>query len=83
MSDTVGYWYVEQLRDGHSRLYYSIDSSLPSWIPSAARDALLRIAAKRATGWVDAECRRVVAARDVHPPSPLQRAREAIRARIA
>ena len=37
---------------------------MPGWIPPWARDRLLNIAAKRATGWVDAEMKRVMAARE-------------------
>jgi len=65
MSDTVGYWYVEALPDGWSRLYYSIDTALPPWIPPVVRDSLLGLAAKRATGWVEAETRRIADARHV------------------
>ena len=63
ITDTVGYWYVERVDQNWSRLYYSIDSSMPAWLPPPLRDALLNVAAKRATGWVDAEVRRVMASR--------------------
>jgi len=63
ISDTVGYWYVERVDGQFSRLYYSIDSSMPMWLPPPLRDALLNVAAKRATGWVDAEVKRIVASR--------------------
>merc|ERR1712070_459392 len=38
-ADTVGYWYVEKLSDGWSRVYYSTDSTLPGWIPAFARSS--------------------------------------------
>jgi len=56
LSDTVGYWYVEQLDDGWCRVYYSTDSTLPSWIPGFAKESLVNLAAKRATGWVNKYC---------------------------
>mmetsp|Transcript_16894 Transcript_16894/g.36249 ORF Transcript_16894/g.36249 Transcript_16894/m.36249 type:complete len:264 (-) Transcript_16894:392-1183(-) len=58
-SDTVGYWYVEKLGDGWSRVYYSTDSQLPKWIPTFAKTKLTNLALRRSTAWVDAECRRV------------------------
>jgi len=56
LSDTVGYWYVEDLRDGWCRVYYSTDSKMPAWIPSFARNALTNLAAKRSTSWVHTRC---------------------------
>lgn len=56
LSDTVGYWYVEQLDDGWCRVYYSTDSTLPGWIPAFAKESLVNLAAKRATGWVNKYC---------------------------
>lgn len=56
LSDTVGYWYVEQLNDGWCRVYYSTDSTLPSWIPGFAQEGVVSFAAKRATSWVDKHC---------------------------
>ncbi|KAL1518681.1 hypothetical protein AB1Y20_002968 [Prymnesium parvum] len=56
LSDTVGYWYVEALDDGWCRVYYSTDSMLPGWIPGFAKDSLINLAAKRATGWVNKYC---------------------------
>lgn len=57
LSDTVGYWYVEQLDDGWCRVYYSTDSVLPSWIPGFAKKSIVNVAARTATAWVDVHCR--------------------------
>ena len=59
LSDTVGYWYVEALRDGWCRVYYSTDSQLPRFIPSFAKDMLTKLASKRSTGWVEKRCNAV------------------------
>ena len=56
LSDSVGYWYVEDLKDGWCRVYYSTDSSLPRFIPGFAKDAIVKMASKRSTSWVDARC---------------------------
>ena len=56
LSDTVGYWYVEALSDGWCRVYYSTDSRLPRFIPGFAKDALMNLAAKRSTTWVEKRC---------------------------
>ena len=56
LSDTVGYWYVEDLKDGWCRVYYSTDSRLPSMIPAFAKNAMMNLAAKRSTGWVLKRC---------------------------
>ena len=58
LADTVGYWYVEELDDGWCRVFYSTDSQIPAWIPGFMKDALVNLAAKRSTAWVDAECRK-------------------------
>ena len=56
-SDTVGYWYVEKLPDGWSRIYYSADSKLPAWVPAFARDKLINMAVSQSTSWVDFQCK--------------------------
>ena len=58
LSDSVGYWYVEDRNDGWCRVFYSTDSQIPAWIPGFMKDALVNLAAKRSTAWVDAECRK-------------------------
>jgi len=59
LSDTVGYWYVEALKDGWCRVYYSTDSQLPRFIPGFAKDMLTKLASKRSTGWVEKRCNEV------------------------
>jgi len=56
VSDSVGYWYVEDLKDGWCRVYYSTDTTLPRFIPGFAKDAIVNMAAKRSTSWVDTRC---------------------------
>jgi len=55
-NDSVGYWYVEDQKDGWCRVYYSADSNLPSFVPGFMKDAILKKAAKRSTSWVDKRC---------------------------
>merc|ERR1719424_298137 len=59
IADSVGYWYVEDLKDGWCRVYYSTDSKLPKFIPNFAKDAIVNLAAKRSTSWVDARCNEI------------------------
>ena len=59
LSDTVGYWYVEDLKDGWCRVYYSTDSELPRFIPGFAKDMLTKLASKRSTSWVEKRCNQV------------------------
>ena len=56
LSDSVGYWYVEDLKDGWCRVYYSTDSQLPRFVPGYLKDMLTSMAAKRSTSWVDTRC---------------------------
>ena len=56
LSDSVGYWYVEDLKDGWCRVYYSTDSQLPRFIPGFVKNSLIDMAAKRSTSWVDTRC---------------------------
>lgn len=56
LSDSVGYWYVEDLKDGWCRVYYSTDSQLPPVIPGFLKDQITKIGLKRSTSWVDARC---------------------------
>jgi ribosome-associated toxin RatA of RatAB toxin-antitoxin module len=56
VSDSVGYWYVEDLKDGWCRVYYSTDSQLPRFIPGFAKKMLVDMAAKRSTSWVSVRC---------------------------
>jgi len=55
VSDQVGYWYVESLRGDRSRVYYSAMATVPVWVPKFAHGAILDLAAKRATSWVEVE----------------------------
>ena len=59
IQDSVGYWYVEDLKDGWCRVYYSTDSKLPKFIPNCAKDAIVNMAAKRSTSWVDTRCNEI------------------------
>jgi hypothetical protein len=61
VSDQVGYWWVESLRHDRSRVFYSAMATVPAWVPKFAHGAILDLAAKRATGWVDVESRKVYA----------------------
>ena len=56
LSDSVGYWYVEDRNDGWCRVFYSTDSQLPRFIPGFAKDMLTNMAAKRSTSWVALRC---------------------------
>ena len=54
LNDMVGYWYVEQLPgpDVWSRVYFSSDAMIPSWL-SWAKDPLTRQAAYKNLYWVE------------------------------
>jgi len=56
LSDSVGYWYVEDRKDGWCRVFYSTDSSLPRFIPGFAKDMITNMASKKSTAWVDTRC---------------------------
>jgi len=56
LSDSVGYWYVEDMKDGWCRVYYSTDSQLPAFVPGFLKDQLTKLAAKRSTSWVETRC---------------------------
>ena len=55
LTDMAGYWYVEQLpgADKWSRVYFSSDAMIPSWL-SWAREGLGRQAAYKNLYWVEA-----------------------------
>lgn len=59
IQDSVGYWFVEDLKDGWCRVYYSTDSKLPKFIPNFAKDAIVNLAAKRSTSWVLTRCNEI------------------------
>jgi len=63
VSDQVGYWWVESLKGDRSRVFYSAMATVPVWVPKLAHGAILDLAAKRSTGWVDVESRKAYAAR--------------------
>mmetsp|Transcript_11098 Transcript_11098/g.34272 ORF Transcript_11098/g.34272 Transcript_11098/m.34272 type:complete len:152 (-) Transcript_11098:327-782(-) len=71
-SDTVGYWYVEKLEDGWSRVYYSADSQLPSWVPGFAKDRLIGQALRQSTSWVDKYAQLAVGKSVADRPSPFR-----------
>jgi ribosome-associated toxin RatA of RatAB toxin-antitoxin module len=54
--DSVGYWYVEALEKDRSRVYYTQDSLLPSWIPKPVRKSFTKIAMKSATKKLGPAC---------------------------
>ena len=56
LSDSVGYWYVEDRGDGWCRVFYSTDSQLPRFIPGFAKNMITEMAAKRSTSWVAVRC---------------------------
>jgi len=66
-NDSVGYWYVEDQKDGWCRVYYSADSNLPSFVPGFMKDAILKKAAKRSTSWVDTRCNELTSQTPVNP----------------
>lgn len=53
--DSVGYWHVEAKPWG-SRVYYTNDSLLPSWIPAAVRKSFTKVAMKSATAQLEPAC---------------------------
>jgi hypothetical protein len=60
LDDFAGYWYIEGLADGWSRVWYAADTRAPSWVPAPARNALMRYTARCGTGWVERECHKVM-----------------------
>ncbi len=52
----MGYWYVDDLKDGWCRVYYSGDSQLPRFVPGFIGARLINMAARRSTSWVAARC---------------------------
>jgi len=63
VADQVGYWYVEPLRNNRARVYYSVMSTVPFWVPKMMHGAVLDLVAKRSTSWVDVESRKEYAAK--------------------
>ena len=62
---------MEKLEDGWSRVYYSADSQLPSWVPGFAKDRLVGQALRQSTSWVDKYAQRAMgkaAGADDAPP---------------
>jgi len=66
-NDSVGYWFVEDQKDGWCRVYYSADSNLPSFVPGFMKDAILKKAAKRSTSWVDKRCNELTSGAALNP----------------
>lgn len=62
--------YVEKLEGGWSRVYYSADSQLPSWVPGFAKDRLIGQALRQSTSWVDKYAQLAVgtSSRSARPP---------------
>jgi len=58
LADTVGYWYVEELGDGWSRVYYSTDTQMPNWVPAFAKDKIVKFVQGKSTSWVDTEVKK-------------------------
>ena len=54
--DSVGYWYVESKQGGGSRVYYTQDTLLPSWIPSGVRKTFTKVAMRAATSKLEPAC---------------------------
>jgi hypothetical protein len=61
--DSVGYWYIEQRPTG-SRVYYTQDTLLPSWIPSSLRKKFTQAAMHAATARLEPACLDELRARD-------------------
>lgn len=57
LDDSVGYWRVEPLpeKPGYSRVYYSVQVKLSSWVPSFVEDMLSKSGLTKATAWVKRE----------------------------
>lgn len=57
----VGYWCVvpHPTVAGHSRVYYSVDAALPSWVPGFVVTAVTSKALTDATHWVKVESEKV------------------------
>jgi len=53
--DSVGYWHVEAQPWG-SRVYYTQDSLLPSWIPAPVRKTFTKVAMRSATDTLEPKC---------------------------
>ena len=53
--DSVGYWHVEAKPWG-SRVYYTTDSLLPSWIPTMLRKKFTQMAMQASTARLEPEC---------------------------
>eukprot|EP00967_Tisochrysis_lutea_P156123 scaffold313959_cov40-Tisochrysis_lutea.AAC.2 len=64
--------YVEKLEDGWSRVYYSADSQLPSWVPGFAKDRLIGQALRQSTSWVDKYAQLAVGKSVADRPSPFR-----------
>jgi len=59
---------VEKLEGGWSRVYYSADSQLPSWVPGFAKDRLIGQALRQSTSWVDKYAQLAVGTSGVNRP---------------
>ena len=58
LDDSVGYWYIVQhpsKGSNWSRVYYSVDVSLPHWLPGFAKEFFSTKALTDATAWVKRE----------------------------
>ena len=69
--------YVERVEDGWSRVYYSADSQLPSWVPGFARDKLIQQALRQSTSWVDRHAQRAMGKGGAEPRPLLRRIKQA------
>ena len=61
--DSVGYWHVEAIGKG-SRVYYTQDTLLPSWIPATVRSTFTRVAMSAATSKLEPACVDEIRARE-------------------
>ena len=53
VDDSSGYWFVEALPSGGSRVYYALEATVPAWVPKALKGPMLSLGARRAASWVD------------------------------
>ncbi|MCP4500977.1 MAG: hypothetical protein GY822_13545 [Deltaproteobacteria bacterium] len=57
LDDSVGYWYVVKhpLKTGWTRVYYSVDVRVGSWVPGLIEDMIADKGLEKATSWVRLE----------------------------
>ena len=69
--DSVGYWATvpHPSKPGHTRLMYSVDTQMPSWVPGFVVTAITAKALTDATAWVKVESEKLQQKRGGLPPA--------------